>query len=306
MRILSNFATLALTIFLGATPTNAQPVPDPIPSVVPSASSESAPSKAVRIVVASIGFEMEYKAQEATVCVVFPTHLQDADDCKGINVKPIAEMLTRQDPSIFSMAILRYPDTAAHMMMMKIPPLGDPPLIQAHIDGFVEGTVNGVNEAMNGSGVAPTSDHPTPYDVMKINDLDVVRFYVTKAKLRGSVPLSKPRSIYHVLLGKEGLVGLSTSIEPEHEERVRKDVETMIKTARLPKAQVEGLVSRVVANRPKPPRTDPSSSPKSKVRWDYFIGLVVAFVVVGSLLWSTFAHRFQKKDQPEATVRRKK
>ena len=270
-------------------PVLAQSEADAIGSAAAAPATSAAPVRSTvpKYADASIGFEFEYKVDNAAVCVVWPEELQDAG-CDGLdyhNLVAYAVASKSSWPRIRSLAYLRFENDANATISVVHAPSTKTFISQGEIDDLLDEYLAGlkmiVPATLTMSGSAPGSR----YDTTEINGVDALRFKVTANVPRGSPGYSRCRAVGYVLFGKHGQVMISAKTDPDHIGQTRVALESIVKTVRLPQLAQKEIVK---------------TFPLVRLMESEF-GLFLLVLIVTTLLsvQSYFARQNRKKRSPQ-------
>ena len=224
-----------LLLVVDSSPVCAEPEADATGSAAaPAASTTSVRRAAHKFADASIGLELEYKVDNADVCVAWPEQMQDAS-CGGIDLKAIGAYVGASELRPLSVALLRYANGMAIVTVVHVSD-GKTMASQREIDDFLNGVLGGMKTAGTATFTMSGSTPGSRYDVIKINDLDALRFEVKGDAPRGTFVYAMSRTVGYVFLGKHGPVMITALTDPQHLPQTRVAMESIVKSVRMPKS----------------------------------------------------------------------
>ncbi len=254
-------------------------------AAAPSASVTSVPQAAPKYEDASIGFEFEYKVDNAGVCVAWPERLQDAG-CDGLEYHSLVAYGVANGPLIRSLAYLRFENNHTATISVVHTTTTKTFISQVEIDDLLDGFLVGLKRTVPAKFTMSGSESGSRYDVMEINGVDALRFEATADAPRGTLAYARSRAIGYVLLGKHGQVMITAATDPQHIRQTRVTLESIVKTVRLPPLAQKGF-----------------GRTSWWVRWfDSEFGLFLLVLVVAGLL--SVQSYFAQKKRKERSLQR--
>jgi hypothetical protein len=195
----------------------------------------------------SIGFEFEYKVDNATVCAVWPEQLQDSG-CDGLDYHNLvsygaasAAQMTIKGPLVRSLAFLRYDNNSTATLSVVHTPSTKTFISQVEIDDLLAGYLIGIKTGGPAIWTMSGSALGSRYDETEINGVDALRFEVTSDAPRGTPGYQRSRGVGYVLFGKDGQVMMAAATDPQHIRQTRAALESIVKTVHLPPLAQKGF-----------------------------------------------------------------
>lgn len=247
MKTLMRWVLLSLSLLVAdSLPAHAQAEADAIgsPAAAPAASATSVRHVVPKYADASIGFELEYKIDNAAVCVAWPERLQDAG-CDGLDFHNLAAhgaaFNAANGPLMRSLAYLRFDNNYTATIAVVHTPTTKTAISQVELDNLLNGFLTGLNKELRAPLTMSGSEPGSRYDTTEINGVDALRFEVTADVPKGVPAYARSRAVGYVFFGKHGQVMISAGTDPQHIRQTRIALEAIVKTVRLPPLAQKGF-----------------------------------------------------------------
>lgn len=245
MKALTRLALAGLLILVtNSLPVHAQSEADAVgSSAAPTASTTSVRRAAPKYADPSIGLELEYKVDNAEVCVIWPKRLRDPA-CEGPEFRKLvayaAANAAVRGSLLRSMALLRY-DNSPAIVTVGHAPATKTHIVQKEIDDILDGVLWGFKDKGHTTAIMSGSTPGSPYDVLEVNGVDALRFEVKGDAPRGTLAYASSRAVGYVLLGKHGKILVMAVTDPQHIRDARVALESIVKTVRMPALEHSGF-----------------------------------------------------------------